>query len=767
MDAPASMTSNLLPIPLTLTAHRHLQLQSNGIWKATGNDPGFDCRYPTPLIVAGWYEVEIELEKVSGPEMCAYLYPDYGDHNFEFHRIFLSCIREGQVVHRGIVMFPQDVRALRFDPSISPCEFRLGAMRLTRIRRADAAKTMFADVFARSDSKLASFATLSGAALRGGVRGLGDALYRMYARQPSVSFSAPYQTWLDLYDHWSKQEMTQAAAKGAALAEADGPLFSVLLPVYNPPERWLVRAIESVRAQSYPRWELCIANDASPSPHVRRVLDRYARSDARIKVVHRERNGHISRCSNSAAELAVGDWLALLDHDDELHPMALLEVADAIAANPRWRVIFSDEDKIDGDGRRFDPYMKSDWNYDLFLSHNCISHLGVYRTDLFREIGGFNVGMEGSQDWDLALRAIECIDSDQVGHVPKVLYHWRAIEGSTALAPQEKDYAHDAGLRAIQAHLDRLGRDARVESIPGQRGNYRVRYQVPDPAPLVSIIVPTRDQAELLHACIESVLQVTRYRRFEIIVMDNQSTDPEALAYLERLRKHDSTRVIGFDEPFNYARINNAAVEVANGEVLCFLNNDVTVISPGWLDEMVGHACRPDVGAVGAMLYYPNDTIQHAGVAVGVHGVAAHVYAGHGRGSPGHMSRARLPQTLSAVTAACLVVQKARFEAIGGFDVALGVAFNDVDLCLRLDAKGWRNVWTPFAELYHHESASRGLEDSPEKKARFRTEIEFMERRWGQRLRSDPYYSRSFTLDEEPCQLAFPPRWVWSSRRAD
>ena len=764
---PAGMNPISLPTTLDLVALRHLQLEPDGVWRATGNDPGFECGFHAPSLAAGWYEIEIEIEQTAGPAMCAYLYPDYGDHHHEAHRLFLSCIREGQSVHRGIVMFSREVVALRFDPAISPCEFRLGAIRLSRVGRFHAAKSMFSDVMARSDSQVATLGRLAAAMFQGGVRGLGDALYRIYACQPNVSFSVPYQTWLDLYDHWPDAEVEQAAAKGRALADAGGPLFSVVLPVYNAPERWLVKAIESVRSQSYPNWELCIANDASPSAHVRRVLDRYASTDSRIKVVHREKNGHISQCSNSAAELAVGDWLALLDHDDELHPMALLEMADAIAAHPEWRVIFSDEDKIDGDGRRFDPYMKSDWNYDLFLAHNCISHLGVYRTDLFRDIGGFTLGMEGSQDWDLALRAVERIGGDQIGHVPKVLYHWRAIEGSTALAPQEKDYAHDAGLRAIKAHLDRLGRGAWVENIPGQRGNYRVRYPVPDPTPLVSIIVPTRDQVGLLRACIDSVLELTRYDRFEIIVVDNQSSDADTLDYLDHLRNADIARVLAFDEPFNYARINNAAVEIANGDVLCFLNNDITVISPGWLDEMVGQACRPGVGAVGAMLYYPNDTIQHAGVAVGVHGVAAHVYSGHGRGFPGHMSRGRLAQTLSAVTAACLVVQKDRFDAIDGFDASLGVAFNDVDLCLRLDAQGLRNVWTPFAELYHHESASRGLEDSPEKKARFRTEIEFMERRWGERLRTDPYYSPNFTLDEEPCQLAFPPRWAWSSRTTE
>lgn len=752
------------PMPVELVALRHLKRKPDGVWCATGNDSGFECLLPGSSIAAGWYEVEIEVEQESGPAMCAYFYPDYGDNIHEANRIFLPCMRSGQSVHRGVVLFVRDVVGLRFDPSIAPCEFRLGAMRLSPIGRRRAAADMFSDVFRRSKAKGTDLARLAAAFLRGGARGLGDRLYQVYAQQPNVSFSAPYQAWLDLYDQWSPYAIEQAQARARDLVGAGGPTFSIVLPVYNTSEHWLVKAIESVVAQVYPNWELCIADDASPAPHVRRILDRYARSDARIKVVHREVNGHISANSNSAAELATGEWLALLDHDDELHPMALLEFASAIAAHPDWRVVFSDEDKIDGEGRRYDPYMKSDWNYDLFLSHNCVSHLGAYRTDLFCEVGGFRLGMEGSQDWDLALRAVERIRPDQIGHVPKVLYHWRAIKGSTALAPQEKDYAHDAGLRAINEHLDRLGQGAWVEGIPGLRGNYRVRYPVPDPAPLVSIIVPTRDRVGLLRACIDSVLALTTYSRFEILVVDNQSSDPETLAYFDQLRSTGRARVIQHDEPFNYARINNAAVRAARGDVLCFLNNDITVVSPGWLEEMVGHACRKGVGAVGAMLYYPNDTIQHAGVAVGVHGVAAHVYSGHGRGYPGHMGRARLTQTLSAVTAACMVVHKERFEAVDGFDPTLGVAFNDVDLCLRLDEQGWRNVWTPFAELYHHESASRGLEDSPEKMVRFRGEIDHMVRRWGERLRSDPYYSPSFTLDEEPCQLAFPPRWEWCAR---
>ncbi|MBB6598424.1 glycosyltransferase family 2 protein [Luteimonas sp. MC1825] len=602
-------------------------------------------------------------------------------------------------------------------------------------------------------------AGLAGQLLSGGASAFAARLYALYSRAPAGSANVGYQTWVDLYDSCSTEVLEAAGRQAAALAVQ--PLFSIIVPVYDTHERWLRKCVASVRRQVYGNWELCLSDDASPSPHVRRLLAELSAEDPRIKVVHRDSNGHISAASNSAIEEASGDWLVLLDHDDELHPRALAELAEAINRFPHWKLIFSDEDKIDENGVRFDPYMKSDWNYDLFLSHNCISHLGAYDAAMVREVGGFRVGIEGSQDWDLALRCIERIRPDQVGHIPKVLYHWRAIKGSTALAPQEKGYAHHAGLRAIAGHLERTASSGRVEEIPGQHGNYRVRYAVPDPAPLVSIIIPTRDKVELLRACIDSIVGKTTYPAYEIVVVDNQSSQQDALDYLTSLRGDPRVRVVGFDAPFNYSRINNHAVAAARGSVLCLMNNDITVITPGWLEEMVGHACRPGIGAVGAILYYPNDTIQHAGVILGAHGVAAHAYAGHGRGYPGHMSRARLIQELSAVTAACLVVTREAYESVGGLDPLLSVAFNDVDFCLRLREAGYRNVWTPYAELYHHESATRGYETSPEKMERFNGEVVFMRNRWGEALQYDPAYNRNLSINDELYQLAYPPREQW------
>src|SRR5690606_9272676 len=340
-------------------------------------------------------------------------------------------------------------------------------------------------------------------------------------------------------------------------------------------------------------------------------------------------------------------------------------------------------------------------------------------------VGGFRKGFEGSQDHDLFLRCTERLPAPPIHHVPRVLYHWRAIEGSTALARDAKDYAADAGARAVAEHLERMHPGARVEGLA--HGHYRVRWPLPGSPPGVSLVIPTRDRVELLRTCVESILARTRYPDYEVLVVDNQSSEPATLDYLARIELDPRVRVLRYDAPFNYSAINNWAVGQCDGAVIGLVNNDIEVISPDWLAEMVSQAIRPGIGAVGAMLYYPNDTIQHAGVGLGIHGVASHLYVGMPRGYPGHGGRARVAQQLSAVTGACLVVARRAWEEVGGLDEALQVAFNDIDFCLRLGEAGYRNIWTPFAELYHHESASRGSEDSEEKQRRFAGEVELMQ----------------------------------------
>lgn len=537
------------------------------------------------------------------------------------------------------------------------------------------------------------------------------------------------------------------------------PLISVVMPTYNSKPEWLVAAIESVRAQIYPYWELCIADDASTDEIVRLILQRYTHEDARIKVVFRKENGHISAASNSALELVTGDWVALLDHDDLITEHALFWVANAINNNPDIRLIYSDEDKIDDSGKRFDPYFKCDWNIDLFYSYNLICHLGVYNTELVREVGGFRQGFEGAQDYDIALRCIEKIDANQICHIPRVLYHWRVHDKSTAKVLDAKPYSAVAGQKALNEHIKRQGVDANVSIL--EIGWYRVRYSLPANLPLVSLIVPTKNGLHLIRQCVQSVLEKTTYPNYEILIVDNGTDDPETIEYFHSLKTKSKVRFLRDNRPFNFSALNNAAVKRAAGEVVVLLNNDIEVISPDWLSEIVSHALRPNVGAVGAKLYYPNDTLQHAGAILGVGGVAGHSHKHLPRLQYGYFGRANVIQGFSAVTAACLGIRKALYEEVGGLnETDLTIAFNDIDFCIRVREAGYCNIWTPYAELYHHESATRGFEDTPAKKARFSKEVEYMRRTWGDLLIKDPAYSPNLTLDHEDFSLAWPPRVV-------
>jgi glycosyltransferase involved in cell wall biosynthesis len=564
-----------------------------------------------------------------------------------------------------------------------------------------------------------------------------------------------YAEWIRRYDTLTDEIRATMCTRIGKFAYQ--PLISVVMPVYNPKPEWLIEAIESVRKQIYPHWELCIADDASPDKSIRPILERYTREDTRIKVVYRETNGHISAASNSALELACGEWVALLDHDDLLSEQALFWVVDAIHQNPDAHLIYSDEDKIDEVGRRFDPYFKCDWNVDLFYSHNMITHLGVYRTELIIDIGGFRAGLEGAQDYDLALRCIEYIEPNQIHHIPRVLYHWRMHAESTAQSADAKPYAMLAGERALNEHFQRRSINAKVEFVGH---GYRVRYAQPDNLPMVSLIIPTRNGLQLIRQCIDSILEKTNYPNYKILIVDNGSDDPATLQYFDELQAETRVRVVHDNRPFNFSALNNAAVKLARGEVLGLLNNDLEVISPEWLTEMVSISLQPGVGAVGARLWYPDNTLQHGGVIAGVGGVAGHSHKNLARYQYGYFSRAVLIQSFSVVTAACLVIRKAIYEEVGGLnETNLQIAFNDVDFCLRVREAGYRNVWTPYAELYHHESATRGYEDTPEKQARFAKEVQYMKQRWGKLLLSDPAYSPNLTLDHQDFSLAWPPRY--------
>jgi O-antigen biosynthesis protein len=728
-------------------------------WETTGDDPKFRLvRSGVPArLHAGWYFMRAVFRLHAGHVIAPCLYPDYGaGWSFETCVVLPEPDPDGAL--HSLVLFKHDVRDLRFDPTQRQARFALDGVELVRVSRLRALLHMlssrrYGDAVVDWRTAGSSILQFARVAARRGVSAAGASLFQEYTEHQRRGASG-YDAWVRRYDTITAadRQMLEVLAQ----RQQAGPLISVLLPVYETSEQWLRRCLDSVLQQAYGNWELCIADDASPSPHVRRVLEEYARRDARVRVSWRSSNGHISEASNTALEMARGDYVGMLDHDDELRPHALLEMVEAISKDPVRQLLYSDEDKIDAAGRRFDPYFKPDWNPDLLLSQNYVCHFTVIRTSLAREAGGFRAGYEGSQDHDLILRCTERLRSDQIHHVPKVLYHWRAIKGSTALERHAKDYAGAAGVRAVADHLERKGTGATAEQL--QHGHYRVRWPVPDPAPLVSLIVPTRDRVELLRSCVESILDRTTYENIEVVVVDNQSTETRALDYLQEIAKQHRVTVLRFDRPFNYSAINNWAVARCRGDVIGLVNNDIEVISPGWLEEMVGLAIRPDVGAVGAKLYYPDGSIQHAGVILGLGGVANHAYVGQPSGYPGHGGRALVAQNLSAVTGACLVVRRALYEELHGLEERLGVAFNDVDFCLRLRERGYRNVWTPFAEMYHHESASRGRDESAEKRARFLAEIHYMESRWGDTLRNDPAYNPNLSLESMHSELAFPPR---------
>ncbi|MBE7942570.1 MULTISPECIES: glycosyltransferase [Ramlibacter] len=527
------------------------------------------------------------------------------------------------------------------------------------------------------------------------------------------------------------------------------PRISVLMPVYNAQETHLRRAIESVLNQLYGHWELCIADDCSTDPKIRAILQEYANRDDRIRVVYRSENGHISAATNSALEVASGEFVALLDHDDELHPLALYRIGCVLSDDPEIDLIYTDEDKIDAQGRRSDPYFKCDFNYELLLSHNMICHLGVYRRSTALAIGGFRLGFEGAQDYDFALRFLETIGTARVKHIPEILYHWRMHEQSTAAAADAKPYAVVAAERAIQEHLNRVGLKGEVGQAPEAPGMHRVRFSEPQSEPSVDIVIPTRDRADLLSIALSSIFGKTQYDNFQVIVVDNGSQEKESLDLIEEWVARGRVRVLRVDEPFNFSRLNNVAVQQSKADLVCLLNNDIEIIEGDWLREMVSHAIRPGVGCVGARLWYPDGTLQHGGVVLGIGGVAGHAHKRWPRGDAGYFGRAVLLQSFSAVTAACLMVRREIFDQVGGLDEKLRVAFNDVDFCLRVRKAGYRNVWTPYAQLVHHESVSRGLEDNPEKQRRFSEEVAFMKERWGKELVTDPMYSVNLTLERE------------------
>jgi glycosyltransferase involved in cell wall biosynthesis len=579
------------------------------------------------------------------------------------------------------------------------------------------------------------------------------------ATAPQSAHIAPairdnYAEWLRQFDTLRSEGRAALVARASAFRQQ--PTVSVILRTHEPNLRSLSAAIESVRAQIYPHWELCVIDGSSSNPVVRVFLERLAEDDPRIRVSFRD-GAPLAAATNAVLESVRGDWVTFLEQHDVLREHALFWVVEAVNLKSDVRLIYSDEDKLNERGQRIDPNFKCDWNPDLFLSHDMLAHLSAFHVSLLRGTGGLRAGFEGAESYDLALRCVEQIEAAQIHHVPRVLYTARVEAGDNTSSLEVRIPKQLAGQRALNEHFQRTGTRAHSELVEG--GTYRTRYHLPDQVPLVSLVIPTRNALKLVRQCIDSVFNRTTYASYEILLVDNGSDDAAALAYFAELAKRQSVRVLRDDRPFNYSALNNMAVELAKGEFVCLLNNDIEVISPYWLNELVSIGLQPQVGAVGARLWYPNDTLQHGGVITGVGGVAGHAHKNLPKGNRGYHGRGDMSQSLSAVTGACLLIKRSIYQQVGGLNEAeLKVAFNDVDFCLRVREAGYRNVWTPYANLYHHESASRGVEDTPEKVARFGREICFMKLRWGQGLFNDPAYSPNLSFELEDFSLAWPPR---------
>lgn len=520
------------------------------------------------------------------------------------------------------------------------------------------------------------------------------------------------------------------------------PLISILVPVYNTPESFLKQMIQSVRAQTYGNWELCIANANPGNKEVGDILRIASEKDQRIRVTDVPENEGIAQNTNAALKIASGEYVGLLDHDDLLTKDALYEVVKALNQQEKPEMLYSDEDKVTTDlTEHFQPYMKPDFNLDLLRSNNYICHFFVAKKSLIEDVGAFRGEFNGAQDYDLILRCSE--KAAGIAHIPRILYHWRVHKASTADNPASKMYAFDAGKRAIEEHLKRCGQDGEV-SHAKDLGYYRVKYKVKG-SPLVSIIIPNKDEVESLDKCLQSIEKST-YKNYEIIVVENNSVKDETFAYYKKIEAK-GVKVAYWEKGFNYSAINNYGASYAKGDYLLLLNNDVEVITPDWLEEMLGNCQRKEVGIVGVKLYYPDDTVQHAGIIVGIGGIAGNIFVGLPRRYTGYFHKASVQQDLSAVTAACMMVKRSVYEAVKGLDEKLQVAFNDVDFCLRVRKAGYLVVYNPYAELYHYESKTRGSEDTKEKVRRFQSEIEYMRSHHLDILKNgDPMYNRNLTL---------------------
>jgi glycosyltransferase involved in cell wall biosynthesis len=702
----------------------------------------------------GFYSLDADVSTPKGT-LCFFLYLGHSSESgkgfSEGNRFLLPF--DDQKRGRQLIRIPAGIRYLRLEVYDFDGQFGISDIRLRHLGSLNVASMVFNStirpLLANPRELIAKTRKAYHCVREGGLIALKAKLF-------GGRVADNYGDWVNRFDDFSKEDVERIRNAAGRLERT--PKISVVTPVFNPPIHHFRACVESVLTQGYQNWELCLSDDCSTDPEVRKVIEEYCAKDPRVKAVFRDSSGHISAATNSALKIATGDYIAFLDHDDELTPDALYLVARELNLHPEAQLLYSDEDKKTSTGIRVNPHFKSDWNPELLTQQNYVCHLLVIKKSAVDAAGGLRSEFDGAQDWDLILRVSEKLNEQQIRHIPHVLYHWTLIPSSTAQSTAAKPYVLEAQRKAVQEHFDRTLQPA-TASIWHSISHIDVERRIEGPAPKVSLVILTRDKLKLLKPCVDTLLEKTTYKNYEVIIVDNGSIEEETLQYFEMIqREHANVKVVRDDRPFNFSALNNFGVTYCSGQVLGFLNNDLKFTRGEWLEKMVAQAVRTEVGAVGARLLFPNNLLQHGGVILGIGGVAGHNHKGRPKEDPGYFNRAILSQNLSAVTAACILLRRDVFDRVKGFDEELSVAFNDVDFCLRIRDAGFRVVYEPRAELYHYESASRGYENTPEKFARFEREIATMKGRWQPVLARDPYYNPNLTNLSEDFAFGFPPR---------
>lgn len=716
---------------LTLSTLRGIQQspEPDWQWRALDNDPQFSLE-GWESGRGAWVCLEVHLRCDQARTGSIILYPDRGAGCSEKDVITLHLVGG---MARGLFYLGQDVQALRFDPQDQACNFSIDRLSMLWLSRLELLlRTGGSLLFRRRGELPRVFRKGFGLLRRHGVSHLKGALLAHYNRPSRRSQEAGYDSWRE------RNELPIAEGRGKELAE-NGVLISIVMPTYNTPAKFLVQAIQSVLRQTYPKWELCIADDRSTETHVKKILEEYSRKDSRIRYVVRSENGHISAATNSAIALSSADYIAFMDHDDLIHENALFEFASAISTSPDVDVWYSDEDKVDSEGNRCRPFFKPDWSAHLLYSQQYIGHMVCAKKSAVQDVGGCRKGYEGAQDYDLLLRLSD--SGARFGHIPKILYHWREHENSTASSADSKPYAHHAGLKAARESMQ-TRYAALIDGCEEAIGvfTYRPVFSSTAIRP-ASLIIPTRDRVDLLKVCLDSLIEKTRRCSYEVIIIDNGSVEPRTADFLNSLvSKFSFVRVIRDDSDFNWSVLNNIGAKFAKNDVLVFLNNDVEVIDEDWLYWLSGYATLPDVGCVGGLLLYPDRTIQHAGVVVGMNGWADHVFKG---GAPIHYSSPyvspMLARNVLANTGACMAIDRNRFFEIGGFDEKFIVCGSDVEIGIRADALGYKNVYCPYSTMIHYESKTR----DPSKVPARDFEMSAIKYEPYRTKSCDPYYSKN------------------------